>query len=50
MMIGIQKRCFTLNTVMAAKQQANPQAVTRMGAKIFPGRLPNCQAKTAAKR
>ena len=30
MMIGIQKKCLTLNTVTTAKQQANPQAVARM--------------------
>ena len=47
---GMMKRYLQLTTVMAANDRANAHAVPRMSASVATGRLPNCQAKIAAKR
>src|SRR5207249_8582520 len=44
--MGMIKRYLQLTTVMAAKQNANAQAVPRMSAKVAAGRPPSCHANT----
>jgi hypothetical protein len=48
--IGMVKKYLQLMTVMAAKQNARVQAVPRMNGRAGAERLPNCHARTAARR
>src|SRR5262245_23021146 len=48
--IGMIKRYVQLTTVMAPKQSASAHTVVRMTARVSAGRLPSCQANTAANR
>jgi len=48
--MGIIKKYFQLNTLMAAKQSAKAHAVPRSSVKHSAGRRPSCHAKIAASR
>src|SRR5579862_4801573 len=48
--IGRIKRYFQLTMVMAAKQEAKPQAAIRIAAKVSEGRPASFHANTAANR
>ena len=48
--MGITKKYFQLNAVMATKDSANTHAVPRMSAKDSGGRPPSCHANITASR